>query len=362
MPHSLSVLIKPASSLCNLRCKYCFYADVSENRSVTSTGVMDEETTEKLTERIAEHLDGRGQAVITFQGGEPTVAGLSYFRHFVKCMERYPEISVQYGIQTNGTLLDEEWASFLAEHRFLVGFSLDGYESNMDEFRYDAKGKGVFFRVLKGIELCEKAGVAYNILTVVTSQLAKHPEALYRFFASHHYEYIQLIPCLPGLEEEKNGMSLTPELYASFYAKFFDCWKKGTEEGIVMNVNLFENVAGMLQGIPPYQCGMIGKCMIQYVIEGNGDVYPCDFYCLDEYRMGNLKELSFAELAGKEGAVLFLEGQDCKKGPCENCPYLSICNGGCRRQNTCYLTETDCAYRKVLDHIVPEIWKMLKRR
>ena len=359
---NISVLIKPASSLCNLRCRYCFYSDVSENRSVASFGVMEKETMEALIEKISLYLEQGGDASISFQGGEPTVAGLAYFKDFVSKVAEYPNIVPHYSIQTNATLIDEDWARFFKENGFLVGVSLDGYQTNMDKFRYDPMKRGVFYRVLGGVEELKKAGVDFNILTVVTSDLAKHPEALYKFFISHDFEYIQLIPCLPGLEEESNDMALTPDLYASFYKNFFDTWKADFIKGKkVLNVNLFENLAGMLKGYPPYQCGMLGRCSQQFVIEGNGDVYPCDFYCLDEHKLGNVRDLSFSEMAASDNAKNFIEGSDCKKKPCEGCKYINICNGGCKRQNVCYLKDDRCGYKEVLDHIVNDLYRFSQR-
>ena len=128
-----------------------------------------------------------------------------------------------------------------------------------------------------------------------------------------------------------------------------------------MSVNLFENIAGMMQGFPPYQCGYIGRCTTQFVIESNGDVYPCDFYCLDEKRLGNLNDLSFAQMRETPQAKEFMATSKCTKAPCEGCPYVRICNGGCRRQNVCWLTDDICAYREVLDHIVPQMTSIMRR-
>lgn len=358
---NISVLIKPASSLCNLRCRYCFYIDESEKREEASHGVMSEEMMDCLIERIAEALHQEGVANISFQGGEPTVAGLDYFRHFVSKMQEYPQIEVHYSLQTNGTLLNEEWSAFFAEHRFLIGVSLDGYESNMNDFRYDIQKIGVYTKVMRGIDFLEKANVEYNILTVVTKNLARHGKALVGFYRSHKFRYVQLIPCLPPLDAtQEDDMSLTPELYDTFYLDFFREWKKLVLKGEVISVNLFENLMSMLYGYPPYQCGMIGKCIPQYVIESNGDVYPCDFYCLDEYRLGNIQKSSFEELRGNAGT--FLATSTCTKKPCESCRFVNMCNGGCRRQNVCYLDEDTCAYQKVLLKILPELYELLQRK
>ncbi|MBR3357283.1 MAG: radical SAM protein [Solobacterium sp.] len=355
---NISVMIKPASSLCNLRCRYCFYADISENRTVASNGIMQEETTDCILSRINEALNGKGTANISFQGGEPTVAGLDYFRHFTEEMKKYSGIIVNYALQTNGTLITEEWAQFFHEHNFLIGVSLDGYKLNMDKFRFDAENNSVFDRIMKTVKLLRKYKVEFNILTVVTDDLASHAKALLKFYRDNQFQYVQLIPCLPGFSESTDVFALTPEKYASFYIEFFDAWLREYKRGNPISVNLFENLYGMAHGEMPYQCGMLGRCTVQYVIESNGDTYPCDFYCLDEYMLGNLHESSFAQLRDTGNAEKFLAGSACRRKPCDTCPYIRICNGGCRRQNVCYLTDEYCAYQKVLDHILPVLSRM----
>ena len=356
---TISVLIKPASSSCNLRCRYCFYTDVSENRATASYQTMSEETADIVIQRIADALQLKGKANISFQGGEPTTAGLSFFEMFVQKFQAYPDIQVHYSMQTNATLINDAWAQFLHEHHFLVGVSLDGYQTNMDHYRYDVQKRGVYYQVLRGIDYLKKADVEFNILTVVTKELAQHGSSLLKFYLEHHFDYVQLIPCLPGLNETENEISLTPEQYASFYLDFFQAWKKAYTQGHFISVNLFENLAGMLSGVPPYQCGMLGRCSIQYVIEANGNVYPCDFYCLDEDCLGNLKEASLQQLSDSAKAKEFLASNNCMKEPCRNCSVRSYCNGGCRRQNVCYLSEESCAYQKVLLTILPQLQQML---
>lgn len=359
---SVSVLIKPASSACNLQCRYCFYADAASSRKVAKHAVMPRQTMELLARRLAEAVHYTGDVQVSFQGGEPTVAGLDWFKAFVQEMERYPNVTPHWSLQTNATLLDEGWCTFLSWHGFLVGVSLDGPRSNMDSFRFDAAGEGAYARVMDGIELLRAAGVEFNVLTVVTRQLAQKPKQLMQFYLSHGFEDVQLIPCLPPLEGSDDGMSLRPQDYRSFYLGFFRAWQKAAQQGRMVRVNLFENVLGMLMGHPPYQCGMLGRCTVQYVVESNGDVYPCDFYCLDEYLLGNLADAPLRELGTSTSATTFLAGQDCSRTPCATCPYARICNGGCRRQNVCYLTDESCAYQDVLAEIVPTFARLYGRR
>ena len=351
----LSVLIKPSSSLCNLRCRYCFYADVSENREVASTGIMQDDMMDILTQRIHEELPEGGTANISFQGGEPTVAGVDWFRKFAASMDRFDNIQVNWSMQTNATLLTEEFCQFLHDRKFLLGVSLDGYQTNHDHFRYDAKGKGAFLRVLKGIRLLKKAGVDYNILTVVTHDLAAHASALYSFYKQQHFEYIQLIPCLPALGSTDDPLALKPEDFERFYKEFFNCWFEDALKGNAMSINLFENLAGMINGYPPYQCGLIGRCIVQYVIESDGSVYPCDFFCLDELKLGDLRECSFEQLRSSDRAKRFIAGSACRKSPCKDCPHVNLCSGGCRRQNVCYLSDDHCGYRSFLDEALPKL-------
>ena len=362
MNKTVSLMIKPSSASCNLRCRYCFYMDESKNRLVPTHGLMNDETVDYLIERIAEHLDGKGIANISFQGGEPLVSGLGYFQKFTEKMSRYPDIDVHYSIQTNGTLITEKIARFFKKHDFLVGVSLDGYEKNMNYYRINPDGDGVYHKVLEGIELLKQEKVEYNILTVVTRDLAAHPKALFEFYLSQGFQYIQLIPCLPAFGTEDDGMSLTPQLYSSFYRSFFKAWKKAYKNGRYLNVNLFENLTAMLQGCYPYQCGMLGRCIAQYVVESNGDVFPCDFYCLDEYRMGNIRECSLSQLAASEGTAALIKGSSCEKKICSSCRFRNICHGGCQRQNACYLTDEYCGYQEVLETIVPELYELIRKQ
>ena len=152
----LSVLIKPASSLCNLRCRYCFYEDVSRQREQMSYGVMTKGVMKHLIDRIFEAVDEDGTVVFAFQGGEPTLAGLSYYREFVVYVDsKKKNRTICYVLQTNGTLLDDEWGVFFRENQFLVGVSLDGYESNTNEFRIDSEGSGIYRNIMNGIDAFE---------------------------------------------------------------------------------------------------------------------------------------------------------------------------------------------------------------
>ena len=334
MTKYFSTLIKPASSLCNMRCKYCFYADVSENRVVPSYGVMSAVTSEQLIDRFFEVMTPPDEITFAFQGGEPTVAGLTYFEHFTAYAEKANagRFSLHYAIQTNGLVLDENWCRFFKKYHFLVGVSLDGDESLHDFCRLDAGKQGTYARIRKNIRLLERNGVDYNILSVITRQMAKHPAAQFKFYERNQFRFLQLIPCLKPLGEEKAGpFDLTPRLYASFLKQFFTLWYESLAKGRYISVRQFDNIARLMAGLPPEQCGMLGFCSPQFVIEADGGVYPCDFYVLDQLRMGNIREDSFFKLEKSPVAAAFRSASLHPDPACQSCRWVPLCRGGCRR-------------------------------
>ena len=351
----LSFLIKPASSLCNLRCTYCFYKDVSNKREVKSYGIMKKETMEVLIDRAVDAVDEDGILNFAFQGGEPTLAGLQYFYDFVQYVEkRKTNQNVYYSLQTNGVLIDEKWAEFFKKYSFLVGVSLDGYESNHDFFRKDEKGQGVYKKIIKGIECLKKYHVQYNILTVLTNRLAKHPKAFYDFIRTQDFPFVQCIPCLGELGS-LDGFQLTLDSYVNFYKKIYDLWLEDYVNGKYRSIYLFDNLLLMLCDRPPQQCGMLGFCNVQFVIESNGNVYPCDFYVLDQYYIGNIKEQSIEEMLKSKNLEDFIKEEKKSSPLCKECPFWKICRGGCKRQNVVYLTEKRCAHKELLEYIYPTL-------
>lgn len=368
-----SMLIKPASSLCNMRCKYCFYADVSDSRRVKSYGIMTGETARLLIDRALEAVGGRGRLHIAFQGGEPTLAGLDFFRAFTAyAAEKKPSgVRIEYAIQTNGQLLDEDWCRLLAKERFLVGLSFDGTPELHDFLRPDSKGAGTAKRVLQAAALMDAAGVDYNILTVVTRQAAKHPRQIFSYCQKRGFRFIQFIPCLPPFEGKEDAPfhdpfhapshALTPRLYAAFLKDMFRLWREALAKGEYISVRLFDNLVRLAGGGPPEQCGMLGFCQPQFVVEADGGVYPCDFYVLDAYRMGSVREKDFRELADSPALTDFL--RPVEKNPlCGQCPCLKICGGGCRRYRDFYFSEAGyCPYRDFLTACWPDILKIARR-
>lgn len=355
----ISLLIKPASSLCNLNCKYCFYNDVSNHREIFSHGVMKQETMEALIQKSLDYSDDDGVITYAFQGGEPPLAGLSYFQNFIEYVTaNKKQQTIHYSIQTNGTTLNDEWITFFAQHDILVGISLDAYEKNTNYFRYDKEGKPVFFQIMNTIRLLKKANVRFNVLCVLTNTLSKHAKATYSFFKSNRLSYIQFISCMDSLDEHEVE-ALTPENYYNFYKEYYDLWLRDAQKGSLQSVNLFENIMLMTQDQLPYQCGMLGFCSPQFVVEANGDVYPCDFYVMDNYKCGNILNDSLKTIAKHKVMLDFLQEKKKTYTICENCRYQNICHGGCKRMNPAFVKDEYCGHQQLLKYILPSLLTLI---
>ena len=202
---------------------------------------------------------------------------------------------------------------------------------------------------MKSIELLKKKKVDFNILSVLSSTLSKHPQKLFSFYKKNDLKYIQFIPCLAGLEEEGNEYSLSLKKFLVSDKTFFKLWLEEYKKGNVISVTLFDNVIPMFIGYPPQQCGMLGLCAPQFVVESNGDIYPCDFYVLDEYCCGNISKNSLIEIVESEPMQRFLSEprRECKV--CTDCPFINICHKNCKRLNSAYYEEDYCGYREFLE-------------
>ena len=365
---NVNLLIKPASSLCNLRCEYCFYEDEAQNRTQRSMGVMKEELADELIRQVFEAVDPDGAVSFAFQGGEPTVAGLPYFRHFAEKVKqcRPPKVRVSFAIQTNGTLLNEAWAQFLKTEGFLVGLSVDGFREVHEAHRVDAEGNGTWKRVLTAKALLDQYAVEYNALCVVTGHCARHPEKAYGSLKNLGFRYIQFIACLDpiGHDRGQKPWSLTPERYGRFLCRVFDLWYRDWGQGNYHSIRLFEDYVHVLLGDGASTCATCGKCGSYLVLEGDGSAYPCDFFVLDHWKIGSIGEMSIADMAASEKTAAFLHWGSVKPVECAACPYRTLCNGGCK--NDWYTDEAGphnyfCnSFRELLDHALPRLQQIAR--
>ena len=329
----LNVLIKPVSSSCNLNCSYCFYKDVSAHREVSNYGIMSTDTLELVIKRIFEYAEG--ECTIAWQGGEPTLAGLSFFQSYLHLEQTYNAkgVHVNRSIQTNGYHLDAAWASFFSEYHFLVGLSLDGTQSSHDIFRKTKENENSFSSVISTIRLFKKFNVDYNILTVVNHETAQEVQKIYSFYQEQGFHYQQYIACLDPLEEKpgQHPWSLTPLQYGSFLIELFKLWYQDALIGRAPYIRQFENYLGILLGFPPDACEQTGICGKQKVIEADASVYPCDFYVVDKYRLGNLEKSSIKELQETSIQQNFIRSSMLIPSNCKACIYSTLCRNGCRR-------------------------------
>lgn len=328
------VLVKPVSSACDLRCEYCFYRDVATNRKKAFQGMLSLERMDEVLRSAMKYAEG--ECTILFQGGEPTLAGLDFYRGVVALGEKYIRSGVRlsYAIQTNGTQLDRVWAEFFAQHQFLVGLSLDGPADIHDRNRITTVGKNTFNQVMRAASLLKRSGADFNVLCVVTGPNARAAEKIYRFYRRHDFNYFQFIPCLEPLDQEageRRPWHLSVGEYGRFLVRIFDLWWEDLCRGQYVSIRHLDNWLGMLLGYPPESCGMSGRCSIQFVVEGDGGVYPCDFYALDHLRLGTVGRENFGEMAACPAAQRFVEESLERPAECAECRYYPLCRNGCRR-------------------------------
>lgn len=330
---TVNILIKPASSACNMNCTYCFYKDVARNRETAFEGMLTLERMEQLIQAGMEYADNI--CSFAFQGGEPTLAGLNFYRQVREIQRWYakPGVEIRNAIQTNGYCIDDEWARFLAEEHFLVGLSLDGPAEIHNRNRKDNQGKDTFNRVIRAARLFDKWGVEYNTLSVITGQNARAIGKIYNFCKRQGFRWLQFIPCLEPLGEErgKQPYHLSIQEYGEYLIRIFDLWYQDLRHGEYISIRHIDNWVGILLGRWPEACNMTGRCSVQFVVEGDGGVYPCDFYVLDQWRLGTVGQETFAEMESGETAKRFVEASMRIPAECGNCPAFPLCRNGCRR-------------------------------
>ncbi len=329
----INLLIKPASSACNMRCSYCFYNAIAQNRENAFEGMMSLDTLETIVKEALETAEGH--CSFAFQGGEPTLRGLDFYKSLIVMVKKYNQkkLSVNYAIQTNGILIDDQWATFLAENHFLVGLSLDGPEEIHNLNRRMQNDDVSYNNVIKAARLMTKHKVDFNILCVVTGRGAKRIEKIYNFFKKQGYQYIQFIPCLEPLETKRgtSDFSLSIKEFEAYLITLFDLWYNDFVKGKYISIRHIDNLINMIRGIPPELCSMTGCCTVQYVVEGDGGVYPCDFYVYDHWRLGTIGKDSLVEMRNNDIAKRFIEESFVLPAKCASCIHLSLCRNGCRR-------------------------------
>lgn len=332
----LSIMVKPASSACNLRCEYCFYTAVAKKREVFDKGMLSLETSEKMISSAFEC--SKDFVGFVFQGGEPLIRGIDFYREFVSFVKKYntSTAEVSFAVQTNGTLLNDEWCEFFGENNFLVGVSLDGNEEQ-NKYRVYPDGSASFSDIMGGIELLKKHNVQFNVLSVLTKNLANTFRDSYKFFKSMGLSYLQYIPCLRDFDSDDDVYVMNNEDYLNYLNSAFRMYYNARLRGTPFSIRQFDNYVLLAHGSCPEQCGMKGGCSEQFVVEGDGSVYPCDFYCNDEQCLGNINDTSFDEMRKSKKALDFISSSFEKRDECNECKYYYLCRGGgCKRNNASF--------------------------
>lgn len=326
-------MLKPSSSACNLTCDYCFYLHTAANRKIACHSFMKKDV---MLAIITKSLAAAERLLFVFQGGEPSLIGLPFYEEFVATVHKLntDAVSVNYAFQTNGTHINIAWATFFKKHNFLVGVSFDGSPRLHDFHRFDSQGNKSARSVRTGIAILREQQIEFNLLTVVTNELALNVDLVWNYMRDHGHRYLQFIPCmtidnLEPIEQKKSF--LTAENYALFLKRLFDHWYQAWAQCRPVSIRFFDNLAGMYIGLPPESCDMAGLCSVQYVVESDGSVFPCDFYCDDASVLGTIREDDFFALDIKRAHLRFVEDSPNTINLCDSCPWKSLCRGGCKR-------------------------------
>jgi len=367
-PSAFHILAKPSGAVCNLDCKYCFYLD-KEELYPQSNFRMSSEVMETYVRQL---LEAHQAPVVSlsWQGGEPTLMGLDFFRQVVEQAKRHqkPGTRIEHTIQTNGVLLDDEWCAFLREHAYLVGLSLDGPRELHDAYRVDKKGQPTFLRVMRALRLLQKHGVEHNLLATVSAANAGHPLEVYRFLRDEAGgRFIQFIPIVERrpAPELVSDRSVRAEEWGAFLIAVFDEWVK-RDVGRVF-VQMFDAALGSWLGMHPGLCIFAEKCGDALVLEHNGDVYSCDHFVTPDYRLGNIMETSLGDLVSSPRQRRFgSDKKDSLPRYCRECEVRFACNGECPKNRFIETPDREpglnylCAgYRRFFNHIDPYMKKMV---
>ena len=334
----LYVMLKPAGSRCNLACRYCYYLEKGRLYPEREQQTLSDELLETFIRQYIE-AQTMPQVLFTWHGGEPLLRPLSFYRKALALQQKYARgRQIDNCLQTNGTLLTDEWCAFLRENRFLVGISIDGPQAFHDAYRHHS-----FEKVMHGIRLLQQYGVEWNAMATVNHLNADHPADFYRFFKEIGCQYLQFTPVVERIAQRPDGLSLasaqqreasltdfsvTPAQWGRFLCGVYDEWVK--EDIGQIFVQLFDATLANWAGEPPGICSMSPYCGRAAAMEANGDVYSCDHFVFPEYRLGNIRQQSLTEMLYGERQQQF--GRDKRASlprQCRECPYLFACHGEC---------------------------------
>lgn len=340
----LYVMLKPAGAHCNLACKYCYYLEKNKLYPTAQRHLMSDEMLEQFTREYIE-AQTMSQVLFTWHGGEPLLRSIDFYRKALSLQQKYAGgRRIDNVIQTNGTLLTDEWCEFFAQNHWLVGISIDGPQPYHDHYRLTAAGKPSWQKVMQGIKLLKKHGVEWNAMAVVNAYNVNHPLEFYRFFKENGCQFLQFTPIVERLTRHEDGRTLasladkneiplseasvTPEQWGYFLCAIFDEWVR-KDVGKIF-VEIFDCTLANWMGISPGICAYSKECGHAGVMEHNGDVYSCDHFVFPEYKLGNIRDHSLIDmLYGEQQQEFSRLKHSSLPRQCKECDMEFACHGEC---------------------------------
>ena len=340
----LYVMLKPAGAHCNLACKYCYYLEKNKLYPTAQRHLMSDEMLEQFTREYIE-AQTMNQVLFTWHGGEPLLRSIDFYRKALSLQQKYAGgRRIDNVIQTNGTLLTDEWCEFFAQNHWLVGISIDGPQPYHDHYRLTAAGKPSWKKVMQGIKLLKKHGVEWNAMAVVNAYNANHPLEFYRFFKENGCQFLQFTPIVERLTRHEDGRTLAsladkdeislseasvaPEQWGYFLCAIFDEWVR-KDVGKIF-VEIFDCTLANWMGISPGICAYSKECGHAGVMEHNGDVYSCDHFVFPEYKLGNIRDYSLIDmLYGEQQQEFSRLKHSSLPRQCKECDMEFACHGEC---------------------------------
>ena len=340
----LYVMLKPAGAHCNLACKYCYYLEKNKLYPTAQRHLMSDEMLEQFTREYIE-AQTMNQVLFTWHGGEPLLRSIDFYRKALSLQQKYAGgRRIDNVIQTNGTLLTDEWCEFFAQNHWLVGISIDGPQPDHDHYRLTAAGKPSWKKVMQGIKLLKKHGVEWNAMAVVNAYNANHPMEFYRFFKENGCQFLQFTPIVERLTRHEDGRTLAsladkdeislseasvaPEQWGYFLCAIFDEWVR-KDVGKIF-VEIFDCTLANWMGISPGICAYSKECGHAGVMEHNGDVYSCDHFVFPEYKLGNIRDHSLIDmLYGEQQQEFSRLKHSSLPRQCKECDMEFACHGEC---------------------------------
>lgn len=340
----LYVMLKPAGAHCNLACKYCYYLEKNKLYPTAQRHLMSNEMLEQFTREYIE-AQTMNQVLFTWHGGEPLLRSIDFYRKALSLQQKYAGgRRIDNVIQTNGTLLTDEWCEFFAQNHWLVGISIDGPQPDHDHYRLTAAGKPSWKKVMQGIKLLKKHGVEWNAMAVVNAYNANHPMEFYRFFKENGCQFLQFTPIVERLTRHEDGRTLAsladkdeislseasvaPEQWGYFLCAIFDEWVR-KDVGKIF-VEIFDCTLANWMGISPGICAYSKECGHAGVMEHNGDVYSCDHFVFPEYKLGNIRDHSLIDmLYGEQQQEFSRLKHSSLPRQCKECDMEFACHGEC---------------------------------